>query len=76
MARRGLAATGIAIRTLRVAGWLGLTAGMLAMGFSSVNGSDAARLASSYGIVLLFGGVMVLVGVEILVRVNGERRSD
>ena len=58
---------------MRVAGWLGVAAGMFAIGFSVVNGSDVARLAGSYGIMLVFGGAWALVGLQILAR--HERRT-
>ena len=58
---------------MRVAGWLGVACGMLAIAFAVVNGSDVARLAGSYGVMLVFGGAWTLFGLQILAR--HERRA-
>ena len=58
---------------LRVAGWIGVLIGVIAMAIGATAGTDVARLVGTYGMLLVLSGGWAVVGVELLVR--HERRS-
>jgi hypothetical protein len=58
---------------LRVAGWIGVLAGVIGLAIGAVGGSDAAHLVGAYGMLFLLAGGWAVIGVELLVR--HDRRS-
>ncbi|RPH35759.1 MAG: hypothetical protein EHM90_03545 [Chloroflexi bacterium] len=59
---------------LRAAGWIGVLAGVIGLAIGAFGGSDVARLAGAYGMLLLLSGGWAVIGVQLLMR--HERRSS
>ena len=53
---------------LRVAGWVGVLVGVLAIAIGATAGTDVARMVGAYGMLLVLSGGWAVIGVELLVR--------